>query len=94
MMVYKGALDVISKTFRSVGTWHENLFFYNTLQTSFLFLVSHPSTLKGDTDIACLKQFDRELDGNLRSPARLRTGSSFLMDFPSRLSDQVRIFMR
>ena len=28
MMVYKGALDVISKTFRSVGTSHENLFFF------------------------------------------------------------------
>ena len=94
MMVYKGALDVISKTFRSVGTSHENLFFFNTLQTSFLFLVSNPSTLKGGTDIARLKQFDRELDGNSRSPARLRTRSSFLMDFPLRLSDQVRIFMK
>ena len=86
MVEYKGALDVISKTFRSVGTWHDNLFLFNELQTSFLFLVSNPSTLKGGTDIARLKQFDRELDGNLLSPARLRTGSSFLMDFPLRLS--------
>ena len=37
-------------------------FFFNKLQTSFLFLVSNPSTLKGGTDIARLKQFDRELD--------------------------------
>ena len=27
MVEYKGALDVISKTFRSVGTWYENLIF-------------------------------------------------------------------
>ena len=28
MVEYKGALDVISKTFRSVGAWYENLIFF------------------------------------------------------------------
>ena len=31
MVEYKGALDVISKTFRSVGAWYENSIFFNTL---------------------------------------------------------------
>ena len=28
MVEYKGALDVISKTFRSVGAWYENFIFF------------------------------------------------------------------
>ena len=37
MVEYKGALDVISKTFRSVGTWHENFFFLISYKLAFYF---------------------------------------------------------
>ena len=37
MVEYKGALDVISKTLRSVGTWHENIFFLISYKLAFYF---------------------------------------------------------
>ena len=63
MVEYKGALDVISKTFRPVS-WNLilELNIFNTLQTSF----SNPCTLKRGTCFARLKQFDEELDQNWR----------------------------
>ena len=42
MVEYKGALDVISKTFRSVGAWYENLIFVKYV-VDWLFISSFKS---------------------------------------------------